>query len=455
VSRLWRSLSFRLAVAYAGLLCLSTAVLFGVYYWLSVERPLDEIRVRVSREAQVLAQVYIADGEAALVTALNRRAHDTTGRRAFHAFLAPDGKLVTGNLPSWPEQPSSGWLSLEADVYRDGDELDFSALARDRVFPDGARLIVGRDAEDVEDVQEIVQVALPWVTGLTLLFGCLGGFFMSRAIGRRLDAISATARQVIGGDLGGRIATEGRGDDFDRLVETLNLMLSRNQELFEAVRRVSDSVAHELRTPLARLLAQLERLGENDGDGEARRSAREAALAEAQRLNGIFDALLRISRIEGGRHNAAMRPVDLAVLARDACELYAPAAQARGIELALDIASGAMARADPDLLFQALTNLVDNALKYTPEGGRITIAVDREAGKAVVSVSDDGVGLQPGEAERIAERFFRGADTRGAPGEGLGLSLVSAIVALHNGRLRFIDNRPGLRAGIALDIARP
>lgn len=455
--KLWRSLSFRLALAYAGVLCLSMAVLSGVYYWIAVVRPLDGIRSQVDRESRVLSQLYIVDGEQALVSALENRVRRSGPRRAFHAFMAADGTVRTSNLPSWPAKSRRGWFSIEADVYRDGDEQDYSALVQDRMFRNGARLIVGRDAEDVEEVDEVMLIALPWVTGLTLAFSILalafsilGGLAMSRAIGRRLDTISFAARQVMAGDLGGRVAVAGKGDDFDRLAQTLNLMLDRNQELFEAVRRVSDNVAHELRTPLARLLARLETL-ELQCDGSGRQKADvEAALGEARRLQAIFNALLRIARIEGGRHESSFRKVDMSVLAMDACELYAPMAQAKGIKLHHDSSADVEAVADPDLIFQSLTNLLDNALKHTGPGGAITLEVRGAPDDVVISVRDTGTGLQPGEAGHVTERFFRGQDARGLPGEGLGLSLVSAIAALHHGHLHFRDNEPGLSVELIL-----
>ena len=448
--RLWQSLSFRLALAYAVLLCVSVGLLSAVYYWIAVVRPLNEIRAQVDREAHSLAQIYVTSGQTALIAALDRRLEQPEPRRPFHVFLSAEGKLVSGNLPSWPTHPARGWFSIEADVYHEGDELDFSALSLDRVFPDGTRLIVGRDAELVEDRGEVMLMALPWVLGLTIAFGVVGGMFMSRTIGRRLDSISSAARQVIAGDLGGRVTMAGKGDDFDRLAGTLNFMLARNQDLFEAVRRISDNVAHELRTPLARLIARLEQLERRLAEVPGTRPDIEAALAEAGRMQAIFGALLRIARIEEGRHDSSFRDVDLTVLASDAVELYAPSAEATGIDLQFAASPGIIAWADPDLIFQAVTNLLDNALKHTPAGGTVRVEVRGGKSETGIAVSDSGEGLQPGEKERITERFFRGRAAQGLPGEGLGLSLVAAVASLHHARLEFCDGRPGLRVYLAI-----
>lgn len=448
-TRFWLSLSFRLALAYAALLCVSMALLAAAYYWIAVARPLDAVREQVNRESQVLAQTYIVDGEEALVTALERRQRQKDARQAFHAFIAPDGRLVTGNLPSWPSRPETGWFSIEADVYREGDEEDFSALSLDTGFRNGARLIVGRDAEDVEDREEVLLLALPWLFGLTLLFGFVGGLLMSRTIGRRLDLISVTARQIMAGDLAGRVPIQGSDDDFDRLAETLNAMLARNQDLFDAVRRVSDNVAHELRTPLARLVAKLESL-EQSCVAPSGWADVEAALAEASRLQTIFNALLRIARIEEGRHESSFRDVDLALLVADACDLYRPAAETSGLKLDIEAEPGHLVRADPDLLFQAIANLLDNALKFTPVGGTIRLGVQRHGKEVVLTVADSGPGLAPGEEARITERFFRGEGACGTPGEGLGLSLVAAIARRHGTQLLIDNASPGLALSIRL-----
>jgi signal transduction histidine kinase len=450
MTQLWHSLSFRLALLYAALLGMSMTALFAAYYVIVVSLPLGALRDQIQQEATALAAHYERAGADALASELIRRAENDEGLRAFHSFHAPDGRRVTTNLPSVPTAPFQGWLSIEADVYYEGDEIDFSALSRDRLFPDGARLIVGRDAEEVEDLEESFFATAPWVIGLTLVLGAAGGFFMSRSIGRRIDAISATARQVMEGDLAGRVSVRGSGDDFDRLAQTLNLMLERNEALLESVRRVSDHVAHELRTPLARLLGRLEQLDVDQPDLETLRTARDGALDEAHRLQRIFDALLRISRMESGRFEAEFCTTDLGKLAADVHELYAPIAKVRGIALSMAMAGQVTAKVERELLFQALVNLLDNALKHTPDGGRIVVGVARGDGGAVLSVSDSGAGLQPGEAQHVAERFFRGAGAEGKPGEGLGLSVVDAIVMLHKGRLSFADGKPGLRVELWL-----
>ena len=453
MKRLLRSLSFRLALAYAGLFCVSVAILMGLYYWVGVVRSTDAIKTGIDHEARQIAQIYIADGRDAVTSALERRAAIHGKRRAFHAFIAGDGKVVTANLPSWPRKPSADWVVIEADVYEEGDEIDYNALVRDRSFDDGARLLVGRDTEDVDEREELILIAMRWILGGTLPLALAGGFFMARTIGARIDAVNRAALQVMAGDLSGRVPVRGSGDDFDRLGETLNLMLERIESLFDAVRRMSDNAAHELRTPLARLMARLEQVEAAEADPAARQAAQAAAMIEAKRLRRIFDALLRITRIERGGHEPDFREAELAPLVHDAAEFHAPEAERRGIALSVTAQPGLRARIDPDLMFQALANLFDNALKHVPDGGRIDLSAHADGDSVILTLGDNGPGLQPGEEKQVTERFFRGANAVGVPGEGLGLSLVAAIAALHGGFLRFSDNAPGLRVELVFPAA--
>lgn len=449
--RLFQSLSFRLALTYVGLFCVSVAALLGMYYWLNIQQPLDVVKQRVDLEMREMSQIYIVEGRDALVAALDARASKHEADEPFHAFIDADGRVITANLPSWPKSVTPGWLEIEADIYHNGDETDHNAMTRDRKFQDGRRLLIGRDTEDIADLQESLGETAAWILSGTVVLGIVGGLLMSLAIRRRIEAVNRAALTVIRGDLSGRVPVRGTGDDFDRLGETLNLMLARIEELFESVRRVSDSVAHELRTPLTRLLSRLERL-ETIDDASERQAMAEGAIAEARRLDAIFDALLRIARIETGRHQSAMQPVDISKLVAAVAEFHEPDAENRSIGFETEIASGLQATADPDLLFQALSNLLDNAFKYTPAGGRVKISADTYGGLLTLTVSDNGRGIDPAETSRLTERFYRGAGAADLPGEGLGLSLVAAVVHQHHGALAFTDNHPGLRVDFSLPL---
>ena len=440
--RLLGSLSFRLALVYAGLFTASVCLLGGVFYWAAIANPLREVRDQLAAEGEAFASLYRRGGAEALVPRLERRAGDPSPRLAYHALLRPDGSAVASNLPSWPHAHTARWIRIEADIAREGDEDEYEALALDLPLGDGARLLIGRDIEDLDELEEGVRETLIWLLPTLLLLTLAGGALMSRAIGRRIEAVAGTARRVIAGDLSERIPLGAARDDFARLAETLNLMLDRIEASLEAVRRVSDAVAHELRTPLMRLKASLVELEADPAAGPERLRQ---AIDEADRLHAIFDALLRISRIESARHAAEISKVDLSELLEDAVDYYQPAAEARDQTLTPAIEPGLATRGDRDLLFQAVSNLLDNAVKFTPDGGTISVCAQGEAEAILVAVADNGSGIDEEHRAKLAERFFRAPDAEGVPGLGLGLSVVQAVAAHHRSTLRFVANDPGLR----------
>jgi signal transduction histidine kinase len=333
-----------------------------------------------------------------------------------------------------------GWGRLEADIPVDGDETDFEALALDRRFEDGARLIVGRDVDNISERERALASGASVVTVAALFLAVLGGLLMSRAIGRRVDRVAATARSVMAGDMSKRVSTDGSGDEFDRLAETLNAMLHRIEHSMEAVRRVSDSVAHEMRTPLSRLRASLEDALAS-GEGDAPKVAE--ALGEAERLGAIFDTVLRIARIETGSREIELRPSDLTALLEDVADFYRPEAEERGIMLTTFVQTGLVLRCDRDLIFQAVANLLDNAIKYTPHGGEVVLSGRADRSDMLIGVRDTGPGIAEEDLPHVTERFFR-AGKGGSSSVGLGLSLVDAVARLHRSQLDLINLHPGL-----------
>lgn len=449
MTRLLRSFSFRLTLTYAGLFCLSVALLISAGYWLRVTLPMDRARQLVDDEYHQFRAAYLARGMEATRIALDRRASHAGSRKAFHALLRPDGHVVSANLPSWPAKPLGQLTIIEADTFVDGTEIDHNALVSDHLLPGGARLMIGRDVEDITDDAETLRTAAIWIFGVTVMLGLCGGWLMSLAIGRRIEAVTLAARQVMDGDLAGRVQVRGTNDDFDRLGQTLNLMLSRIQSLFSAVQSVSDNAAHELRTPLARLIGRLETLEQIAGDDPAMRIAAGAAIVEANRLQQILSALMRISRLENGRHPLELQRTDVIQLLEDIVEFYQPEAERLGMELVVSARRPLVADLDLDLVFQALSNLLDNALKHgAGKGRRIELAAARTREGLHLSVQDDGPGLDPGDGERVTQQFYRGRSSACLPGDGLGLSMVAAIAHAHGAALEFVASEPGLRVSL-------
>ncbi len=396
----------------------------------------------IRAEIEGLAERYRADGLEGLVDAIEERMRRNPGRRSLYLLADTSGRAVVGNLDRWPEvEPdASGWLLFELTQRVDGRLEVHASRARPFSLVGDFRLLVGRDVHDLERTRSLIVRTLSWGLAITVMMTLLGGFLMARSTARRIEAINATGRRIMGGDLSQRIPTGGSGDDFDQLADNLNAMLERIEALMEDVRRVSDNIAHDLRTPLTRLRSRLESLRGMDADADP---AIERALDEADALLATFNALLRIARIESGAQRAGFDVVALEALLEDVVELYEPVAEAQGKRLALEIAEPASVDGDRNLLFQALANLVDNALKYAPDGGWVTVYLG-VAERPFVTVRDNGPGIPPEEREHVVKRFYRLERSRTTPGSGLGLSLVAAVARLHDATLGLEDGEPGL-----------
>jgi signal transduction histidine kinase len=313
------------------------------------------------------------------------------------------------------------------------------------------RLLVGRDVRDLERTRSLIIGALGWGLAISVGLALAGGLMMTSSMVRRIEDINDTSREIVEGDLARRIPASGAGDDFDKLVANLNGMLDRITGLMETVRQVSDNIAHDLRTPLTRLRSRLEIARGQLGDASPEaRAAVEQATEEADGLLATFNALLRIARIEAEQRREGFAAVDLRALLGDVAELYEPVAAERGQTITLSVGPVPAVQGDRDLLFQAVANLVDNAIKYTPDGGRIVLGLEAAAGAVTLSVADTGPGIPPDQRERVFDRFHRLEASRSTPGSGLGLSLVRAVARLHGATIGLTDNSPGLRVALRL-----
>jgi signal transduction histidine kinase len=274
----------------------------------------------------------------------------------------------------------------------------------------------------------------------------LSSFLISFFVVSRTGRIARTARKIMDtGDLGQRIETDSGWDDLSHMSKILNAFLDRNEELVEGIKRVSDNIAHDLRTPLTRLRNNLEEMQKNSATPESF----DALIDEADRLLGTFNALLRIARIETAQQKTLFGAINLAQILKDVAELYEPLAEEKNISLQLVTEDGAYT-GDKDLLFQAFANLVDNAIKFSPQNGHVRIILRREANGYICIFRDEGPGIPDTEKEKVFTRFYRGEYSRHAPGNGLGLSLAAAVIRLHNGTIEMQDATPGLLVKILL-----
>jgi signal transduction histidine kinase len=313
---------------------------------------------------------------------------------------------------------------------------------------------VGREIGDLERITSRFRDALVWGGGIALLLALLVGVLMSTSVLRRVESINSTTRQIMSGDLSRRVESRGSGDEFDQLADNLNRMLEEIERLMEGIRHVADNIAHDLRTPLTRLRNALEE-AERESDPETARQLVQTAIAGADQLLETFRALLRIARLEAGGYEVEHKPIRLNELVDDALDLYQAVAEEKNIELVSRSQGLATVDGDRDLLFQLLANLIDNAVKYTPEGGRVVVGLEVEGDSVALSVADSGPGIPEAMRSRVLERFFRMDSARNEPGNGLGLSLVSVVARQHRADLALTDNAPGLKVTLRVPAVAP
>ncbi|MCX8100188.1 MAG: HAMP domain-containing histidine kinase [Geminicoccaceae bacterium] len=414
-------------------------------YVAAVEYMEQQARETIEADAQGLLEAHALGGVAGLVELVNLRSAYDPDRASFYLVVDGQGRQLAGTIAAWPQEPpqAQGFWRLELVDRRPGGRGSHQILARAVELPGGTRLLVGRDIQDKIRTQQLLRNAIAAGTGLMLLLGLLGGFALSRWTIGRLEQVNRTTSAIMAGHLGRRIALEGGGDEFDELAANLNAMLERIEQLVASMREVTDNIAHDLRTPLSRIRSRIEVALLKDIDRAEARELLEATMRDADALISTFNALLSIARAEAGSQGQEMEPVDLAELAHDVVELYEPFAEERAIRVEVEAARPVVVRGNQQLLAQALANLVDNAIKYSPEGGRVRVEA-REAAMPELVVADRGPGIPPELRAKALERFVRLQPERSTPGNGLGLSLVAAVAKLHGAELELADNRPGL-----------
>jgi signal transduction histidine kinase len=445
---LLRSRIFRLWLVYLLLFGVAVVGLSAFVYQRTTDSLTRQIDATVDAEITGLAEQFRQRGVLGLVAAIERRAEAASERRGLYLLTDRNLTPLAGNLEHWPDgtPDDRGWLTFPLD--RAAGAGGEQAYGRARLFDLGGRyrLLVGHDIRERLRLTALVRDALILGIGITVGLALIGALVISRMILGKVEAINAISREIIAGDLGRRIPVSERGDEFDRLAGNLNAMLDQIERLMEGLRQVTDNIAHDLRTPLARMRSRLEIALMDSAGPEDQAAAIERAIAEADGLLATFNALLSIAQAEAGDARESFAPVALGDLVEDAAALYEPIAEEKQIAIAIDTGAVAPVSGDRSLMFQAVTNLVDNAVKYAPAGSEIHIAVAEGTDGVRLSVCDHGPGIPEAEREAVVRRFYRLEASRSTPGSGLGLSLVDAVARLHGAKLTLADNHPGLCA---------
>jgi len=445
-----RSAGFRFALMYALLLAVSACALCAFLWWATAGLLDRQTEAAIRADAQGLSERWMEGGLPALLLTIDDRLAQNVDDDAIYLVVDQNMRRMAGNLPAWPPVVTHQNDPFPLLVSRAG----LRSLARVERFdlPGDFHLLVGRDTRVRAQLGDLLTDALLWSLVVVGVMASAGAVVVRSLFRRTLYNVSDTAAAIAAGDFTRRVRLSGRGDEFDQLAETINDMLDRIARLMDGVRAVSNAIAHDLRTPITRARARLEDAALHAQSAGELRGAIDRATDDLDGIVAVFQALLRIAEIEAGSRRSEFAAFDLAPLLDDLNDLFAAAAEERGLSLAMTLPPGQRLGlvGDQYMVQQALANLLDNAIKFSPPGGIVTLAADLHPDRVDLSVRDQGPGIPLDDRDRATERFFRGEAARHTPGAGLGLALVQAVAQLHGGTLSLREASPGLCAVLSL-----
>jgi signal transduction histidine kinase len=445
-----RTTTFRWTLAIASAFVLCSLVLFGFVYWETAAYMTSTFDDLIVGELNIIA----ADSPSQRLEHIKNRLRDDPRRVRIAGLFGADGHRIAGNIESLPPGLTPG-IQTNAVVVRDDDrgrETEKVRLVTD-TLSGGEILVIGRNVEDIAEIADIVRRALALGLLPAFALAIVIGLALSWRAQQRLTEVNRRIQRIVAGDLRARLPTRDSDDPFDQLAVSVNRMLDEIEALIQEIAGIGDNIAHDLRTPLTRVRLRLERGRERAESMEELRKVADQAIAGLDQSLTIITALLRIAEIEHSRRLEGFGDVRLATVVREVADLYDPIAEDKGVTLRVEAANDLTVRGDRDLLFEAVANLVDNAIKFTPAGGGVELALLQRGGESVIRVSDTGPGIPEIEREAVIKRFFRSDKSRRTEGLGLGLSLVAAIVKLHGFRFA-IAGGPGCTVEIACPQAR-
>jgi signal transduction histidine kinase len=438
--------AFRLAIAFALAIALATTGAFAFIYW-------QVYTADFQRAGSILvdeAAKSQGDSENALRQALQRRLTHDIRRLDFVALFDPKGALVFGNVQGMPAIPVDGQAHvLQQELAPDASGAPEPAIFVARRLPSGGVLLLGRSLLETFILQRTLLRAMAVALPPTVLVILGIGVFFARRASQRFERIHGAIVRIMNGELDSRLPVANEDSDVDKVARAVNLMLDEIAGLLAQLKSAGDNIAHDLRTPLAVASAKIERALNTAGGVEQLREVLEVALDQIHRLSRSISAILRVSAIENAARKTKFKDFDLAAICAQVFDFYEPLAESKGVRMAIAAAEPVPVRGDEDLMREAVSNLVDNALKFTPEGGAVRIEARSEDGRLLMRVSDTGPGVPPQEREKIFDRFYRGEGGSKTPGHGLGLTIAASIASLHGLKLMVVDNNPGARFELA------
>lgn len=442
-----KSASFKLTAAYVGLFCVSFGVLAGITYFSVTGELSRQFHSRIGSESRALEADFKSGGVPQLLRTISERQRGHLIGGLDYSLVNKSGRHIFGTMPAVP--CIGGWTTLVGPPDGDEDPGEMEKLGVNVTpLPGGLCLFVGNDWGEVQKTGELVLKTFGWVFLLSLTMAVAGGLFLSANFMKRIDAINKTAEAIIEGDVRRRIPRRNAPDDLDKLASTLNRMLDRMTALMESLKHLSNDIAHDLRTPLGRLRRLLDSARGAEMSTLEYQSLIEQGVVELDEILDLFGAILRISQIESGDRRSGFQRLSLSNLVQDLCDTFAPALEEDGKLLKQDLAPDLFINGDPELLALALSNLLENANLHTPAGAHVEVSLQRRGDQINLIVADDGPGVPEFFQKRIFERFYRMDSSRATVGNGLGLSIVSAVVDLHSAEVHAGDNGPGLRVSI-------
>jgi signal transduction histidine kinase len=435
--------SFRLTLLYAALFSLSALILLGVIYGATTYYMTGTIDAAIESDVTELKQALSENGRDRLIVLVEERIQQMPNGPIFYLLEDAAGNSLAGNLPAIG--PRTGAFDLNVPSLAPPSERHIAIHIHSVKLTTGDDLMVGADATQLVELKELILSSFGWCFAITLLLAVGGGVVMSGSILRRIESVNRTSRDIMAGNLSRRIPLAGTNDEFDRLAESLNAMLDRTERSLEGMRQVSNDIAHDLRTPLTRLRHRLEFAQRKCQSADELRSAIDHSITETDAILDTFGALLWIAQLEGQGSQRPFVAIDLSELLATVAEVYQSTAEQKAQRILVAAEAALTVSGDRELLTQLFCNLVENAVRHSPSGASIEIGAADRDGVVEVWIADNGPGIPQEARAKVFQRFYRLEASRTTSGNGLGLSLVAAIAALHRIDLALADNAPGLR----------